>query len=1149
MAERNLLRQCLTREFSRMQRLHILMKQLTRYLTLILAVCLISASSAFADKDKDKDDKDKKERQSEPSPLLRTSGSGPDPGQCEAGLAQKDLDANNVRVRLFNSGSIAYSSGAGAQYVVPKASGHSPIYAMGIWVGGMVGDELRTAGATYQDFEFWPGPLGPNGRPVYPNDCSAYDRLYKVNRSDIQNYEATGQATADLADWPYDLGAPVIDGDGTEGNYNLAGGDRPDVIGDQAVWWIMNDVGNTHSNTQAPPVGVEVRVHAFAFNRADALGNTTFFKYNVTYKGDEPLTDTFLSIFSDPDLGTYTDDYVGVDTTLSLGYVYNSTPLDDTYGPAPAAGYDFFQGPISEDGDTLGVTSFMYFINGGVTGTEDPRLAQEIYNVQQGFWRGGQPLTVNGNGFQTDGPITKYAYPGDPVTGQFWSEVNSDGNGAENQPGDRRFVMSTGPFTLQPGDSQDIVYGVMFAQGTDNLNSISALRAADVLGQTAYDVDFDIPSPPPAPPLCDPNSTNAELHPGSGHCLYASELDGQAHLVWGYPSNSVNYLGSYDFADRFLEEFDFDDKTYTFEGFNIYRYPTSSFASEQRELVATFDVENGVTKVIDSALDSDIGDLIPYVSARGTDSGIRYNFSLPNLTNYTDYYYGISAYAYSPNSTPKVLESSPTNITVRPSRIVSTEGGSSLGSATTADFSAVAVTQRGQGIVTWRVVDPAQLKGSDYTVRMFDVGEECGVEAGHGVLSYSILRDSDGHFILDGCAHFDNTGEAYPQKQDVIVADGLAFSASNPAPSFRTIPGSAGVPAFMEITGPGGNPACTLESDGSYSGAYGCAELGGALIDLELNSTGDYIMGHPALTRSSQLIGLFDPNDFEIRFTERGSYAFHPFTTRNVMWVPFEVWDIGPTSGFSYVGDNDPADDVQLIPNIFSDTGGECEFNVGELPQDPFGLGFTGTDRIYAYYATNGYAQWEAAVAPAVQADEDKCLPIEGVIDHIAFVRGRPIQREIIYTGFEDISSMEGTVIRFLTTKPHLPGDVFRIETAGIGRTTDDAGVLEASIDDIGIVPNPYRGRSAYETSNDDRRTRFTNMPQTATIRIYTVSGTLIRTLYKDGPSASLDWNLTTDSNLPVASGMYFIHIDVPGVGEKVMKFGVINRETNINIF
>ena len=324
------------------------------------------------------------------------------------------------------------------------------------------------------------------------------------------------RAATDLAEWPYDLGAPVIDGDGTEGNYNLAGGDRPDLIGDQAVWWVMNEVGNAHRNTQAAPIGVEVRVHAFAFNRADALGNTTFFKYNVTYKGDEPLTDTYFSIFSDPDLGNAGDDFVGVDTTLSLGYVYNDNAVDDVYGPAPAAGYDFFQGPISEDGDTLGVTSFMYFIGGGPAGTEDPHLAEGIYNVQQGFWRGGQPLTANGLGFQRDGEITKFAYPGDPVTGAFWSEVNSDGNGARNQSGDRRLVVSTGPFTVRPGDSQDIVFGIVFAQGTDNLNSITALRGASVLAQLIYDAGFDITSPPPPASFVQPQFIQRSAAPGLG---------------------------------------------------------------------------------------------------------------------------------------------------------------------------------------------------------------------------------------------------------------------------------------------------------------------------------------------------------------------------------------------------------------------------------------------------------------------------------------------------------------------------------------------------------------------------------------------------------------------------------------------------------
>ena len=1177
----------------------MIMKQPTRYLALILAVFLIPASSAFADRDKD--DKDKKERQGEPSAVLRTSGSGPDPGQCKLGLAQKDLDINNVRVRLFNLGSIGYGNGAESQYIVPQASGHSSIYATTIWIGGMVGDELRTSGAAYYHFEFWPGPLGSDGRPVNPNDCSAYDRLYKVSRSDIENYEARGQAATDLAEWPYDLGAPVIDGDGTEGNYNLAGGDRPDLIGDQAVWWIMNDVGNTHNHTQSPPIGVEVRVHAFAFNRSNALGNTTFYKYNVTYKGDEPLTDTYFSIFSDPDLGNASDDFVGADTTLGLGYVYNDTAVDGVYGPAPAVGFDFLQGPISEDGDTLSTTSIIRLSKSGYLGMGEPVLAHEIYNVQRGLWKDGQPITGNEYGYQTDGPITKFTFPGDPVTGAFWSEVNSDGDGARNQSGDRRFAMSTGPFTMRPGDSQDIVFGIVFAQSTDNLSSITALRDADALAQAASDAGFDITLSLPPPPLCNPNSSNAELYPGSGNCLYASELDGQAHLVWGYPSTSENYLGSFDAADPFLADLDLNDKTYTFEGFNVYRYPTSLFALEQREHVATFDVVNGVTKVIDlePVFDSEVGDFLQRVlSARGTDSGIQYHFPLSNLTNYTDYYYGVSAYAYSPNSTPKVLESPPTHITVRPSRIASTEGGSSLGSDTTADSLAVVVTQRGQGIVTWRIVDPAQVTGSNYMVEFISLDdvEGPGGASGAGKLAYKIVRESDGKVIIDGADYFARTGEVTPQAKNVLAFDGLTVSIDAPAPAFDAFS------VVANAAGPLSPPAWAAASWPGFPGPAG-VPASGALGVPGQQSTIDSIFGWlihtwpngsrasyaAFLARTLQVtggagasfngIGHVVPDDVEIRFTGNGKAWIKPGWAEvhggAVVDVPFEWWNVGTSP--------DASDDVRLVPFLFdlNDDGrwnilydalnptappGWADHEVSSAGNDPW------TEPVYVMHPTNdtpgqqGYedamAKYEELGAGALDAgcsdwyyapgasDVPEC-DVWNYLSRMVFVfwNGGDVSAA---TGPEDYLMSEpetGTVFRIATTKPHQPGDVFRIATAGMGRTTGDAGILEASIDDIGIVPNPYRGRSAYETGNEDRRARFTNMPRTAMISIYTVRGTLIRTLYKDGPSTSLDWNLTTESNLPVGSGMYFIHIDVPGVGEKVMKFGVINRATDLSLY
>ena len=73
--------------------------------------------------------------------------------------------------------------------------------------------------------------------------------------------------------------------------------------------------------------------------------------------------------------------------------------------------------------------------------------------------------------------------------------------------------------------------------------------------------------------------------------------------------------------------------------------------------------------------------------------------------------------------------------------------------------------------------------------------------------------------------------------------------------------------------------------------------------------------------------------DYEIRATEAGSYGYFNFSSGNVIWVPFETWDIGPTGLF---GVNDPSNDEQLIPVLFSDGGGECFFGFGEGDRNNF---------------------------------------------------------------------------------------------------------------------------------------------------------------------------------------------------------------------
>jgi hypothetical protein len=110
------------------------------------------------------------------------------------------------------------------------------------------------------------------------------------------------------------------------------------------------------------------------------------------------------------------------------------------------------------------------------------------------------------------------------------------------------------------------------------------------------------------------------------------------------------------------------------------------------------------------------------------------------------------------------------------------------------------------------------------------------------------------------------------------------------------------------------------------------------------------------------------------------------------------------------------------------------------------------------------------------------------------------------------------------------------------------ADAAQEGLDALAIVPNPYKGASDYELSNLEDVVRFTNMPQEATIRVFTLSGTLVKTIIKSGPSTSIDWDLLTEEGLPVASGMYLVHVEVPGVGEKVIKFGVVKKRIQLDL-
>ena len=54
----------------------------------------------------------------------------------------------------------------------------------------------------------------------------------------------------------------------------------------------------------------------------------------------------------------------------------------------------------------------------------------------------------------------------------------------------------------------------------------------------------------------------------------------------------------------------------------------------------------------------------------------------------------------------------------------------------------------------------------------------------------------------------------------------------------------------------------------------------------------------------------------------------------------------------------------------------------------------------------------------------------------------------------------------------------------------------------------------------------------------------------KDDPSiTSVDWGLKNEYNIPISSGLYIIHVDVPGVGQRVLKWLGVMRPIDLDTY
>jgi hypothetical protein len=474
---------------------------------------------------------------------------------------------NRISAWYTNNGEMERDPATGnAGLTFPRGTS-TAIYSAGLIWGGNVNDGvtpiLRVNGSSYINGT-GPGAIlgtrtGSIENPTDPNvriwrirrdfatadlRQDAAEMLHKTaeNVTDADMTALRDQYRKDWNEWPASKGAPFYDRDGN-GIYSPQWIDQGGVLvpdpaadepglanADQVIWFVANDIVTGVSPWQSPPIGMELQTTIWAYARDGFLGNTIFKKSKLIYKGTSntpptaSITDMYICHWSDPDVGDSGDDFVGCDTTLSLGYAYNAVEPDKEYAkfnlPPPAIGYDFFQGPIVASAGSsaifdlkvrqgyknLPMTSFICFVSGGTYADPPftPFGAIQWYNMLQGF----PPTSTNplfSEFYDPQGNPTKFLFPGDPVRHTGWLD------GLMDPPGDRRMLQSSGPFNMALGDTQEIVTAVIAGIGNDRLNSITEMRTADRYAQLLYDDLFSFIPPSFAASTTFPNSSTAHI--------------------------------------------------------------------------------------------------------------------------------------------------------------------------------------------------------------------------------------------------------------------------------------------------------------------------------------------------------------------------------------------------------------------------------------------------------------------------------------------------------------------------------------------------------------------------------------------------------------------------------------------------------------
>jgi len=1040
-----------------------------------------------------------------------------------------------------------------------------------IWANGVM--------PTYRIFDYQPGKVGMDQK-------DQRNKIYIVQSSDHPFSQS-------WIDWKkaVELGADFYDGD-NDGVYQPVDKngngrwdfdeDKPALIGDFTSWCVYND-GVPTPNRRIPtvsPLGIEIQQTIWAYKSIPKLANSVFIRYRIVYKGNDVIPDinkldsVYFSFVNDFDIGTYNTDLLGTDTLLQSVYGYKRGK-DEFFGVnPPAIMAQLLQGPyafipnvsfndrngngIYDDGD-IPITSAKQFImgnmvreipgainlkisssNGIIRSPWEPEYFNEyaVFNMLRGYNLMGNKYTpctytfgvvVGGVDCNQVNPF--YLFSGDPVENKGW---------IMNTAYDVQLFLNVGGFNLEKNRPVDIIVAYAIGRGNNAINSIVEARKAAHYNQVYFDQ----------------NLTPLKLIPHTE--LKVRNFDEGLDIFW---STSEDF----NFKDLITTSSNDTLLNLEFEAYELWAHSTPElyYGSDttRSKKIAGFDVKNEIDNLYTVDKDgisiknvfSNYQQLDPSIYSSPENGYIFVSltenpFTGKRLSKGTRLYFSLRKFYLNKTSSELVQISSDPNVHLltKPNLGLVEKVSDLYEFRVGEDFyfplnlnaqTLAGLTNATESEVKFEEVDNSQLTDDEYQLSFFRDKSTSNYS-----MFWRLKNKTKNTLVLDSQKIY------YYLDNRPVVAEGLMPKIKWIIPEIKNISYSPWTNKWFSNFRP-------LISGIFYPGQELVAGVSGGTINPLVN------LG----SRKSNITTFDKMRRIEIRFGQtQKAYRFVSNTFGNrylsgastegisgigkagqyFVEVPFQVWikderfkeERQLTCGFlearANLGGNpdgewDPGQDINntkeyivIFNQTYNPNGNQMEY-VGYLP--------TSGTRVYA--DLRGWEPPSEANFTQEQIERAKSPWFDALLV-IGLERTYP-----------DTFYRPGDVLTIPISYVITERDTFYYKSKSrANKLSNDE--RKSLVSKINVFPNPYFEGADFRTVGRGSIV-FSNLPEEVTIKIYTLSGILVRTLTEKNKSTItspfLEWDLLNENGLRVADGVYIAHIKTK-YGEKVLKFSLVKH-------